>query len=305
MLLDDPYLWRHPGAALAAAFLTALTITTVLELMEQGRKTSSLSAHFVAQPAVKSGTGTLLDAFGLPQQTSITTGVDSGVPARDDRVAAEFIASVTSSREDVVRAGVMLENAFQQVDLLISSTQKALDSTGREISRLERVRARETPLADQQQDTDSAGSSQHSKEERLHSGYLQLFESIAFCEKLIASRLDIKSVSHHEKRAWRQRIMGVLHQGDTSALGGLVGQREKIEYLENRLTAVLSKWGQNFKKATTTSNDEASSPTHILEMDEVGYEPIYRSLFAVDAKAPASEEEGIRLHQLYNAPQGR
>jgi polyhydroxyalkanoate synthesis regulator phasin len=307
MRLDDPFLCRHPAAALVGAFLTALTITTVLELIDDTRSPKAPVPQALKAPS--SDSGPLLDAFGLPQAAATDGNQRGGTTSSEDmRMITDFISAIKESRDDVVRAGVMLENAFQHADQLLSSTQRSLDSAEREINRLERVRARETPPDDQtQQGADQLSEDSHSKGKRLHSGYLQSFESIAFCEKIIASRLDTKSVTHHEKRAWRQRIMGVLHQADTTALGGIAGQREKIEYLENRVAAILSKWGQNFKKSGSPGVDDtaASSPTHILEMDEVGYDPIYRSLFAVDAAPPSSEEEGIRLHQLYNVQPGR
>lgn len=275
MLLDDPRFCDHRRVVVVAACLTAMTLLTLVDLLSSRSPTGNESLKF-------------------PQPHSDPSKAGSG-----NGRYSEFMSALKSAQDDVVAAAVLLESAFQQADESIATATKSLEAFEHEMLRQQRVHDRlQAPQQQQQQGgpNDSA-EQQKAKNQRHRSGYLQFFESIKFCEKLISSRLETKSISHHEKRAWRQRIMGVLHQADTFTLDGVAGQRGKVEALEAQVTIVLSKWGRHFSK---TANEAPAPETRVLELAEVGYEPIYHGLFAPDATSHPSDAEGQKLHQLYN-----
>jgi hypothetical protein len=275
------------GAVLVAACLTAMTVMSVVEWWQS------------ASDVLPGGgaTDAALDRFGFPQtRRHVGNSEQEESGGVDNAVLGAFVSILKEARHNVVTTAVTVEDLFRQADEVISEVTKSMEAQEREIKRLERVNARQTPVTAQPNGDDDKERTRRSLE-RLHSGYLQLFESLIFCEKIIASPLDIKSVSHHERRAWRQRTMGVLHQADTFTLGGVEAQRGKVDALEAKVVKILSKWGHHFRRKDAPLQPE----THILDLEEVGYEPVYHGLFAPDAKAHPSEGEGQRLHQLYNS----
>lgn len=214
----------------------------------------------------------------------------ANVHAEVNRVAV----ALKAARADVAGSRSEQTAELERVSSAVRETMLSVDSQVRSsfegFRRQLEVHRRETNTR-----ADDVGAAKGP--ERLYSGHLQYFAGLRWIEAIVASRLDIeRTVSHHELRAWRQRLMGQLHELDKQ-LGDEPTRRNQIASWEEKLGVVLSLWGQHFRRA---GSDVPTTTTSVLSLEEMGFEPIYQGVFAEDAVPHPSDPEGRKLHDLYN-----
>lgn len=135
------------------------------------------------------------------------------------------------------------------------------------------------------------------------SGFLQAFKELKWLEEVVASRLDVEQrISHQEKRAWRQRVLGQVVEVERR-IGTDAQRAERIDYLERKSAEIMAEWGKHFGGGDAARSHQSEIEEGVkrpLTLADLGTVPRYRPVFEDDAIVHESDEEGRKLHLLYN-----
>jgi hypothetical protein len=178
-----------------------------------------------------------------------------------------------------------ISKSKEKLQQLLDGLQNDRATVRRRISELRRQK---NIMQQQQAQTGDADAAR-----RLRAGYLEDFPHLADVEQLVGASLVPRSYSPDDVRRWRGRAEASLAElaGSTAsrapqfaaALGGsdMLALQRYVKHLEEFSALVDQMWPEHF--------------------DANGGAPVYRPLFAADSVEHPSNEEGIRLHKLYNS----